>query len=82
MVDLGDTASPVAELELRAACQVRSDGPRRWLRFRGEDVSAAQLIAEVAARYPLRDVRIEETAIEDVVRHVYQSNQAGRAASV
>jgi ABC-2 type transport system ATP-binding protein len=79
VVDLGDTASAVPELELRGACQVRAEGPRRWLRFRGEEVSAAQLIAEVAARYPVRDVRIEETAIEDVVRHVYQS--AGGASA-
>ncbi|MBV9357901.1 MAG: hypothetical protein JO023_20520 [Chloroflexi bacterium] len=73
VVDLDETAASVPELELWAACQVRAEGPRRWLRFRGEDVSAARLIAEVAARYPVRDVRIEETAIEDVVRYVYQS---------
>jgi ABC-2 type transport system ATP-binding protein len=73
VVDLGETEAALPELQLPGACEVRADGPRRWLRFRRDDVSAAQLIAEVAARYPLRDVRIEETQIEDVVRRVYQS---------
>ncbi len=73
VVDLGETETALPELQLPGACEVRADGPRRWLRFRRDDVSAAQLIADVAARYPLRDVRIEETQIEDVVRRVYQS---------
>jgi ABC-type uncharacterized transport system ATPase subunit len=33
--------------------------------------SAAKLIAGVAARYRLRDLTIEEPAIEDIVRHIY-----------
>jgi ABC-2 type transport system ATP-binding protein len=72
VVDLAETESTVAELRPASACEVRADGPRRWLRFRRNDVTAAQLIAEVAARYPLRDVRIEEPEIEDVVRRVYE----------
>ena len=72
VVDLVETQSPVAELQHASAFEVRADGPRRWLSFRRKEVTAAQLIAEIAARYPLRDVRIEEPEIEDVVRHVYQ----------
>jgi ABC-2 type transport system ATP-binding protein len=72
VVDLVETESSIPELRLPEASQVRADGPRRWLRFRRGEVSAAQLIASVAARYPLRDVRIEEPEIEDVVRRVYE----------
>ena len=72
VVDLIETESPVAELQLRKACEVQADGPRRWIRFSRNEVTAAELIAEVAARYPLRDVRIEEPDIEDIIRHVYE----------
>ena len=72
VVDLLETESPVPELLLKNACEVRAEGPRRWLRFSRSVVTAAELIAEVAERYPLRDVRIEEPEIEDIIRHVYE----------
>ena len=50
---------------------VKVDGPRQWLRFRRDDTTAAELIAEIAARYPLRDLTVEEPAIEDIVRRIY-----------
>ncbi|HEY7907482.1 MAG TPA: hypothetical protein VIC60_01355, partial [Thermomicrobiales bacterium] len=52
--------------------EVRADGLRRWLRFRRADVTAAELIALVSARYPIRDLTIEEPEIEDIVRRIYQ----------
>ena len=45
--------------------------PRQWLRFRRDATTAATLIAEVAALYPLRDLTLEEPAIEDIVRRIY-----------
>jgi ABC-2 type transport system ATP-binding protein len=50
---------------------VREDGPRKWLRFQREAISAADLIARVAARYRLRDLTIEEPEIEEIVRRIY-----------
>ena len=63
--DAGAVAVPGAEL-------VKAEGPRRWLRFDRQAVSAADLIAAVVGRYPVRDVDIEEPAIEDIVRRIYQ----------
>ena len=51
----------------------RIDGPRCWLRFDRERVSAADLIAAVSSRYRVRDVAIEEPAIEEIVRRIYAS---------
>ncbi|MBA2518882.1 MAG: ATP-binding cassette domain-containing protein [Chloroflexia bacterium] len=51
---------------------VRADGPRRWLRFDREAVSAASLISSVVARAPVVDVAIEEPAIEDIIRGIYE----------
>jgi len=60
-----------AVLEVAGARQVRGDGPRRWLQFNRLETTAAELIAEVAARYPLHDLTIEEPDIESIVRRIY-----------
>jgi ABC-2 type transport system ATP-binding protein len=54
VVDLEEPAPP---LELPGARVVRVEGPRQWLRFRRDDVSAADLTAAVAARARLLGVR-------------------------
>ena len=62
VVDLdrdGEWARRCANAEL-----VRRDGPRVWLRFDREATTAAALIADVAARYRVRDLTVEEPAIE------------------
>lgn len=53
------------------AILIRSEGPRKWLRFRREDVSAADLIAEVVASNRVRDLTIDEPEIEEIVRRIY-----------
>jgi ABC-2 type transport system ATP-binding protein len=68
-----DPGSAAGEpIRVPLACEVRADGPRRWLRFRRTETTAAQLIGVVAARYAVHDVRIEEPEIEDIVRRVYE----------
>jgi ABC-2 type transport system ATP-binding protein len=74
VVDLEtDEAGPLTGLP---AEEVRADGLRRWLRFRRADVTAAELISTVSARYPIRDLTIEEPEIEDIVRRIYQEGIA------
>jgi hypothetical protein len=47
-------------------------GPRQWLRFRpGGELTAARLLARVSDQAAVRDLAIEETAIDDVVRRIY-----------
>ena len=45
---------------------------RRWLQFNRLEATAAELIAEVAASYPLHDLTIEEPDIETIVRRIYE----------
>jgi ABC-2 type transport system ATP-binding protein len=66
-----DLAAPGDPITVESADVVKIDGPRQWLRFRRDDTTAAALIAEIAARYPLRDLTLEEPAIEDIVRKIY-----------
>ncbi|MYA23104.1 MAG: ATP-binding cassette domain-containing protein [Gemmatimonadetes bacterium] len=41
------------------------------IRFARSQVSASPLISELSARYPVRDVSVQEPDIEDVIRTVY-----------
>jgi ABC-2 type transport system ATP-binding protein len=68
VVDLEEPAPP---LEVPGAEVVRVDGPRQWLRFRGGEVSAAELTAAVAERAQLVDLAIEEPDVEEIVRRIY-----------
>ncbi|MGI8554216.1 MAG: ABC transporter ATP-binding protein [Dehalococcoidia bacterium] len=68
IVDLEETA---VALDVPGATTVKVDGPRQWLRFRRADTTAAEIVAAVALRARLRDLTIEEPAIEDIVRRIY-----------
>jgi ABC-2 type transport system ATP-binding protein len=68
VVDLAEPGDPI---EVDGAEVVQVDGPRQWLRFSRDTTTAAALVAQVAARYRLRDLAIEEPAIEDIVRRIY-----------
>jgi ABC-2 type transport system ATP-binding protein len=70
IVDLVD--DQVGALDVPYAREVRADGPRRWLQFNRLETTAAELIAEVAARYRLHDLTIEEPDIETIVRRIYE----------
>jgi ABC-2 type transport system ATP-binding protein len=72
VVDLAEDEALAGPLDVGPATQVRADGPRRWLRFRREEITAAELISAVSARYRIRDLTIEEPEIEDIVRRIYE----------
>jgi ABC-2 type transport system ATP-binding protein len=69
VVDLVDPSPP---LRVDGAVVERVDGPRQWLRFRRDRVSAADLVSRVAAVSRLRDLAITDPDIEDVVRRIYE----------
>jgi len=67
VVDLADTAPPV---EVEGATVTRVDGPRQWLAL-PPGGSAAPVVAQLAASYPLVDLAIQEPEIEDVITRLY-----------
>lgn len=71
-----DLADPADDPLVEGAELLRREGPRAWLRFDRERVTAAGLIAAVAARCPVRDLTVEEPEIEDVVRRIYENGIA------
>jgi ABC-2 type transport system ATP-binding protein len=72
VVDFDRELPPV---EIAGARVVRTDGPRQWLAFPAT-ASAAPLVAELAARYPLVDLSVREPAIEDVIARLYGDRAA------
>lgn len=71
VIDLADDEAHAA-LSVPNADEVSADGPRRWLRFRRDETTAAELIAAVTARYAIRDLTVEEPAIESIIRRIYE----------
>lgn len=65
-----DLAEPAAPIEVAGARVVRTDGPRQWLTFPARE-SAAPVVADIVARYPLVDLSVEEPDIEDVIAQLY-----------
>ncbi len=72
-----DEAVPDLAHPAPGATLSKQDGPRHWIRFDRREISAADLIAAVAARARLLDVTIEEPAIEDIVRQIYEHGLGG-----
>lgn len=76
VVDLAEDETD-APLQVPHACEIRADGPRRWLRFNRFETTAAEVISAVAARYRIRDLMIEEPEIETIVRRIYEQGRRG-----
>ncbi|MET7840241.1 ABC transporter ATP-binding protein [Streptomyces sp. NPDC058293] len=67
VVDLERELPP---LEVRFTRVVKVDGPRQWLAFPAAQ-SAAPLVAQIAAEYPLADLSVREPDIESVIARMY-----------
>ncbi|GAA1231543.1 ATP-binding cassette domain-containing protein [Streptomyces sp. NBC_00117] len=67
VVDLERELPPLA---VEFARVVKVDGPRQWLAFPAAQ-SAAPLVAQIAAGYPLADLSVREPDIESVIARMY-----------
>jgi ABC-2 type transport system ATP-binding protein len=72
-----DLWEPGPEVMVEGARVEKVEGPRQWLRFSRDTVTASDLIAAVAAKARLRDLAIEEPEIEDVIRRIYERGMEG-----
>ncbi|HEV2108326.1 MAG TPA: ATP-binding cassette domain-containing protein [Thermomicrobiales bacterium] len=75
IVDLAAEAAAPLDLQLEGVEIVRVEGPRHWLHFDRSLVPVADLIALVANRVQVRDLTIEEPAIEDIIGEIYRDNR-------
>ena len=73
VVDLAVAGPPISIDGVEVA---KVDGPRQWLRFHRDRISAADLVSKVAALVELSDLTVEEPGIEDVVSRIYKGELA------
>ena len=68
-----DLWQPHAPLRVAAAEHIGSelDGQRQRLAFSPSETTAAQVLGQVSAQVEVRDLTLEEPAIEDIVRTLY-----------
>jgi ABC-2 type transport system ATP-binding protein len=67
VVDLERELPPI---EVDSARVVKVEGPRQWLAFPAA-ASAAELVARIAAEFPLVDLSVREPDIEAVISRMY-----------
>jgi len=68
IVRLADGTDGIADPD---AQEIAREGQQVTLRFYPEDVSAAELISRLAARYPVTDLYVQNPPIEQVVARLY-----------
>jgi ABC-2 type transport system ATP-binding protein len=67
--EIPDFAPPSAVLR-------RSEGRKKWFSFNRHETSASALIAAISAGYPVADLTVEDTEIEEVIRAIYLDKAA------
>jgi ABC-2 type transport system ATP-binding protein len=71
VVDLIDAIDP---LPIARGEVTRVEGPRQWIRFDRRQTTAAEIIGEVTALQPVKDLSIEEPDIEDLIHRLYRDS--------
>jgi ABC-2 type transport system ATP-binding protein len=74
IVDLERELPPIEGIT--GARTVRTEGPRQWLAFPAS-ASAAPVVSQLAADYPLVDLSLREPDIEDVIARMYRTGGNG-----
>ncbi|ABW11357.1 ABC transporter related [Parafrankia sp. EAN1pec] len=69
-----DLAEPLPAMTVEGARVVQVHGARQWLELPAGG-SAAPLVSEIAARYPLVDLSVGEPAIKDVIARLYTTDR-------
>jgi ABC-2 type transport system ATP-binding protein len=52
---------------------IRQDGLKVWYQFDKSAITAADLIADLSGKLPIRDLSVQEPDIEDAIREVYRT---------
>lgn len=68
-----ELAQAVELPEHEKASIVRQDGLKVWYQFDKSAITAADLIADLSGKLPIRDLSVQEPDIEDAIREVYRT---------
>ena len=57
---------------------VKIEGHRVFLKFNKNDITASELINDIAKNYQIRDLSVEEADIDDIIRQVYKDTSLSK----
>lgn len=69
IVDLEESSH---SLKLKGGEVFKEEASRFWIRFNRDDVSASGLIAQITETHNIKDLTVEEPAIESIISRIYQ----------
>jgi len=72
-----DFADDVQGIQIEGVERIEENTRRTRLRFDRRAISASALITELASRYPVKDISVEEPEIEAIVRELYERSANG-----
>lgn len=69
VVDLEESSR---SLQLLGGEVCKEEGNRYWIKFNRDEVSASELIAQITKTHSVKDLTVEEPAIESIISRIYQ----------
>lgn len=67
-----DLEESLRSLKLRGGEVFKEEASRFWIRFNRDEVSASGLIAQITETHNIKDLTVEEPAIESIISRIYQ----------
>ncbi|WP_313802907.1 ATP-binding cassette domain-containing protein [Cytobacillus sp.] len=67
-----DLEESTRSLQLLGGEVWKEEGNRYWIKFNRDEVSASQLIAQITKTHSVKDLTVEEPAIESIISRIYQ----------
>ncbi len=74
IVDLEESQT---QLNLAGGEVFKEEGNRFWIRFNRNEASASELIAQITTTHNIKDLTVEEPAIEAIISRIYQEGFQG-----
>ncbi|MEH6988188.1 ABC transporter ATP-binding protein [Cytobacillus firmus] len=79
IVDLEESSR---SLKLKGGEVFKEEASRFWIRFNRDEVSASDLIAQITDTHNIKDLTVEEPAIESIISRIYQEGYQGLPETV
>ena len=76
-----DFKEPPDELEVDGALEIQLEGIRASIKFDRKRFTASDLISEIAGKYPVLDLTIEDISLDGIIRDVYEEGKLDESIS-
>jgi ABC-2 type transport system ATP-binding protein len=77
-----DVENGEAKFDIAGAEVVKREANRVWLQFNRDEISASELIGLITQTHSIRDLTVEEPAIESIISRIYQDGFEEKVVSV